>query len=107
MSMGRQPSRGLKPSCFCSLRVSTASFSRSFLYRFCSSFILGCSSCILREKRICLAAGQNSNARSVTTRKITDSAQMTPLESGASTQGSSPPRKAKILCQNQRIPEIG
>ena len=107
MNIGRQPRRGLKPSSFCSLRVSVASFSRSFLYRACSAFILGCISCIFREKRICLAAGQNRITRSVTTRKTTASAQTMPLDSGWSAPGSSFARKTKTVCHSQRIPEMG
>ena len=69
------------------------------LYFSCSFLICGWNSCIFRIERTWLTNGLNSSARSVKTRKMTDSAQANPL-SALST-------KPNTLCQNHRMADTG
>ena len=71
---GRQPASGLAPCSFQSAIISWLSFSLSFLYLACSSFIFGCNTCIARWFLICLTNSGNSTSRIAIVRKTIDRA---------------------------------
>jgi hypothetical protein len=98
-SIGRQEASGLTPISFWSLRISIACVCWSLEYFERISCIRGCISCILRPERSWLIIGFSRMTRIVTTRKMIDSAQVTP-ESGSR-------MRPQALCQNHRTHEIG
>lgn len=83
-SIGRQPSRGLKPCSFWSFCISSVILTRSLAYFFRIAWSCGLISCIFFVVRICFTKGLYRIARRVNTRNTTDSAQAMPSPPGLS-----------------------
>jgi len=77
-SSGMHEAKGLTPSSLYIFICSWPRRSRSVPYFSCSAFILGPSSCILRELLICRTKSGMSSVRTTTVRLTIDSTQVTP-----------------------------
>src|SRR3954447_9445301 len=77
---GRQPASGLTPRSFCSAIIAWLMPCRSLPYCLRSLAISGWSSCMARCDLTCLTSSGKSSSRTVTTRKMIDSAQVIPQD---------------------------
>src|SRR3954468_427405 len=77
---GRQPDSGLTPRSFCSAIIAWLMPCRSLPYCLRSLVISGWSSCMARCDLTCLTNSGKSSSRTVTTRKMIDSAQVIPQD---------------------------